>query len=483
MKSWEGAIMELVRRKTKIICTLGPATDREGILQRLVEEGMDVARFNFSHSTHEDHKQRLERLKAIRKDCGRHVAALLDTKGPEVRLGQFREGKVMLEKGQYFTLTTQERKGDADGVSITYEGLPGDVKVGTTILVDDGLIEMEVVEKSRTDIRCLVKNGGMVSDNKGVNVPEVELSIPFISKKDRSDILFGVREGFDFIAASFTRTAKDIKEVRQLLEEAGNNSIHIIAKIENMQGVEHIDEILEAADGIMVARGDLGVEVPFEEVPILQKQLIRKCYNRGKVVITATQMLDSMMKNPRPTRAEATDVANAIYDGTSAIMLSGETAAGQYPVEALQTMVNIARRTEQDINYLERFRKMQAERDSGITEAISHATCMTAHDLNAAAIVTVTKSGRTAKMISKYRPACPIIGGSELESVCRQLNLSWGVYPVLLEEKQDAFELFDHAIKNAEKLGLLEQGDVAVLTAGVPLGTSGTTNMLKVEIV
>ena len=468
-------------RRTKIVCTLGPSTDKEGIMKKLIETGMDVARFNFSHASHEEHKERLEQLKTLRDECGRHVAALLDTKGPEIRLKQFKDGKVTLEKGQYFTLTTQDKIGTADGVAITYEGLPGDVKIGTTILVDDGLIEMEVVDKNRTDIRCLVKNSGVVSNNKGVNVPDVDLSMPFISKKDRSDILFAVREGFDFIAASFTRTAKDIQEVRQLLQEAGDTSIHIIAKIENMQGVDHIDEILDVADGIMVARGDLGVEVPFEEVPVIQKRLIKKCHMKGKVVITATQMLDSMIKNPRPTRAEATDVANAIYDGTSAIMLSGETAAGAYPVEALQTMINIANRTEQDINYKERFLKMEADKGSSITEAISHATCMTAHDLNAAAIVTVTKSGRTAKMISKYRPACPIIGGSELPSVCRKMNLSWGVQPILLEDKQDTFELFDHAIQRAEELKMVEKGDVAVLTAGVPLGLSGTTNMLKVE--
>lgn len=470
-------------RRTKIICTLGPATDREDVLRKLVENGMDVARFNFSHASHEEHKSRLERLQAIRKEYGRPVAALLDTKGPEIRLKQFKNGRITLKKGQYFTLTTTDRMGDEEGVSVTFEGLPQDVKAGTTILVDDGLIEMQVVEKNRTDIRCLVKNGGDISDNKGVNVPDVELSMPFISKKDRSDILFAVQEGFDFIAASFTRTAKDILEVRQLLQEAGDTSIRIIAKIENMQGVDHIDEILDVADGIMVARGDLGVEVPFEEVPVIQKHLIKKCYNQGKVVITATQMLDSMIKNPRPTRAEATDVANAIYDGTSAIMLSGETAAGLYPVEALQTMVSIANRTEQDINYKERFRKMEAERDSGITGAISHSTCMTAHDLNAAAIVTVTKSGRTARMISKYRPDCPIIGGSTQESICRQLSLSWGVHPILLEEKKDTFELFGHAIRKAEEMGLLEKGDIAVLTAGLPLGISGTTNMLKVETV
>lgn len=470
-------------RKTKIICTMGPSTDRDGVLEQLVKDGMDVARFNFSHADHEEHKGRLERLKAARKECGRHVAALLDTKGPEIRLKKFAEGKVVLEAGQHFTLTTNEITGDQDGVSITYEGLPQDVKVGGTILIDDGLIELTVFDKTRTDIHCVVKNGGAVSDNKGVNVPGVDLTMPFISKKDRSDILFAAKEGFDFIAASFTRTAKDIQDVRQLLQEAGDTSVRIIAKIENMQGVENIDEILEVADGIMVARGDLGVEVPLEEVPVIQKRLIKKCYNRGKVVITATQMLDSMIKNPRPTRAEATDVANAIYDGTSAIMLSGETAAGAYPLEAFRTMENIALRTEQDINYKERFRKIEADRDSGITEAISHATCMTAHDLNAAAIVTVTKSGRTARMISKYRPACPIIGGSVSESVCRKMNLSWGVYPLLLEEKQDTFELFEHAIKKAEETNLLEKGDIAVLTAGVPLGTSGTTNMMKVEIV
>lgn len=470
-------------RKTKIVCTLGPATDQEGILRALVENGMDVARFNLSHADHEEHRNRLVQLRALRKEYGRHVAALLDTKGPEIRIKQFREGKVALEKGQYFTLTTQERNGDVDGVSITYIGLPDDVKVGNTILIDDGLIEMEVVDKNRTDIRCIVKNSGVISNNKGVNVPGVEVSMPFISKKDRSDILFAVKEKYDFIALSFTRTARDVMEVRQLLEEIGDTSIHLIAKIENMQGVDHIDEILEVADGIMVARGDLGVEVPLEEVPIIQKKLIKKCYNRGKVVITATQMLDSMIKNPRPTRAESTDVANAIYDGTSAIMLSGETANGLYPVEALRTMVTIANRTEKDINYWERFREMEADSHTGITEAISHATCMTSHDLNAAAILTVTKSGRTAKMISKYRPECPIIGGSELESVCRKLNLSWGVQPILLEEKKDSFELFDHSIQRAVELGLLEEGDIVVLTAGVPVGKTGTTNMMKVDIV
>ncbi len=482
-------------RKTKIVCTLGPATDDEAVLRRLIAEGMNVARFNFSHGTHEEQAKRLEMLIRLREEAHAPVAALLDTKGPEIRLKDFRDGRAELVNGQTFTLTTEDIVGDASRVSITYQDLPQDVRPGNRILIDDGLIEMEVKEirpaegaGERTegsmpmDIVCTVLNGGPVSNKKGVNVPNVQLSMPYISEKDYSDIVFAVEKGYDFIAASFVRTASDVLEIRRILEEKGGEEILIISKIENMQGVQNIDEIIRVSDGIMVARGDMGVEIPLEDVPVIQKMIIHKVSEAGKMVITATQMLDSMMKHPRPTRAEATDVANAIYDGTSATMLSGETAAGLYPVEAVKTMVRIALRTERDINYLRRFRQRETMSNPDVTNAISHATCMMAADLNAAAIITVSKSGRTARMISKYRPDSPIIGGCMDERVYRQLALSWGVVPLLLEEKNQAEELFDYAVDTAEAAGVIEKGDVVVLTAGVPLGVSGTTNLIKVQV-
>ena len=418
----------------------------------------------------------------MREELDLPVAALLDTKGPEIRLKELKGGKAELKEGQLFTLALGDFVGDASRVAITYEDLHNDVKAGDRILIDDGLIEMKVVRLDGTDIVCEVINGGMISNKKGVNVPNVELSMPFISETDYSDIVFGIENGFDFIAASFTRTADDILQIRKILEEHDCKSVNIIAKIENKQGVDNIDDIIRVSDGIMVARGDMGVEIPMEDVPVIQKILIEKVYKAGKQVITATQMLDSMMKHPRPTRAEATDVANAVYDGTSAIMLSGETAAGDYPVEALQTMVKIASRTEQDINYMSRLKKRSILTNPDITNAIAHATCTTAMDLNASAIITVSNSGRTARMVSKYRPACPIIGCSVNKDVCRKMSLSWGVTPLLVELKHNSDELFDHAVDKAEEMGLIKQGEIVVLTAGVPLGISGTTNMIKVHV-
>ncbi|MCR4956344.1 MAG: pyruvate kinase [Lachnospiraceae bacterium] len=469
-------------RKTKIVCTLGPATDKAGVLEELVASGMDVARFNFSHGSHEEQLERYNRLKKARKDAKRPVAALLDTKGPEIRLKDFKEGKVSLKKGQLFTLTTKDVEGDEKKVSITYNNLVNDVYAGAEILIDDGLVGLKVKEIKGSDIVCEVMNDGVISNKKGVNVPNVDLTMPYISEKDRDDILFAIEQGFDFIAASFVRSKEDILEIRKIFDEAGCEDINIIAKIENMQGVNNIDEIISVTDGIMVARGDMGVEIPLEEVPLVQKSIIRKVYNAGKVVITATQMLDSMIKNPRPTRAEANDVANAIFDGTSAIMLSGETAAGSYPVEALKTMVKIAMATENSMNYAAKFKKRDNLRNPDITNAISHATCMTAMDLNATAIITVTQSGRTARMISKYRPSCPIIGFCVDEKVSRQLNLSWGVLPMLLAEHESASDLFEASVDEAMKAGLLESGDVVVITAGVPVGVSGTTNLIKVHV-
>lgn len=470
-------------RKTKIICTMGPATDKEGVLERLIEEGMNVARLNFSHADYEEHGNRIARIKKIRKEQNKPVAILLDTKGPEIRLKTFLSGKADLHAGQIFTLKSEEIQGDETQVSITYTDLYKDVTAGSRILIDDGLIEMKVREVSGTDIICEVLNDGAVSDKKGINVPGVVLSMPYLSQKDKEDILFGIKKDVDFIAASFVRTAEDVKQIRDLLCANGGSDINIISKIENSQGVENIDEIIDASDGIMIARGDMGVEIPGEEVPVIQKMIIKKVYKAGKQVITATQMLDSMMKNPRPTRAETTDVANAIYDGTSAIMLSGETAAGNYPVESLQTMVKIANRTEQDIDYRKRFFNYDRDSDPDITDAVSHSTCTLALDLAAKAIVTITAAGRTARMISKYRPACKVISCTTNDKVYRQLGMSWGVEPVLISERRDLFGLFEHSIEELKELGYLENGDVVVLTCGVPIGHSGSTNMVKVHIV
>lgn len=470
-------------RKTKIICTLGPATDKEGIMEALIREGMDVARFNFSHGTHEEQKNRLEKLKTLRRQFDRPIAALLDTKGPEIRIGCFKDHRITLEEGQKFTLVNDETEGTQEQVTISYKDLYKDVKPGDSILIDDGLVGMEVVEISDKDIVCIVKNGGDISDHKGVNVPGVELKMPFISQKDREDLLFGIQEDFDFVAASFTRTADDVKEMRKLLNDNGGRDIHIIAKIENQQGVDNIDAIIEEADGIMIARGDMGVEIPLEHVPIIQQKIIEKVYEAGKVVITATQMLDSMMIHPRPTRAETTDVANAIYQGTSAIMLSGETAAGKYPVEALKMMVKIAAHMEHNIEYNGIFRRRERSEDPDITNAISHATCMTAIDLKANAILAVSKTGNTARMISKYRPECLIVGCSSSEKVYRQLNLSWGILPLQIREEYSSEILCLRAIEAAQAHGIVGDGDKVVFTGGIPLGIPGRTNLIRVCIV
>lgn len=471
--------MRGIMRKTKIICTIGPATESEEKLTEMMQAGMNVTRFNFSHGSHEEHKKKYARVIKISQALNLPVATLMDTKGPEIRLRDFEGGSAQLTTGQRFTLTTEEVSGTAERASITYKNLVQDIQPGITILIDDGLIEMKVEEMTETDIICRVINGGPVSNHKGVNVPGAKLSMPYISDTDREDILFGAEMGYDFIAASFVRCREDILQIREILDEH-KSTMKIIAKIENMQGIENIDEIIEVSDGIMVARGDMGVEVPMEEVPILQKKMIKKAVAQGKHVITATQMLDSMIKNPRPTRAEVTDVANAIYDGTTAIMLSGESAAGQYPIEAIKTMARIAERAEEDIDYRARLQRSKSTENIDITTAISYATCTTAMDLKAAAIITVTMSGFTAGMISRYKPDCPIIGCSVNPRVCRQLALTWGVSPILMRKEQTPEDLFEEAVCAAKKAGLIQAGDTVVLTAGVPLGVSGKTNMIRV---
>ncbi len=471
-------------RKTKIICTMGPANDDEQVLRELMLGGMNAARFNFSHANHASHKKKLDLVVKLREELGLPISTILDTKGPEVRTGAYKNGSIELKTGDLFTLTTNDIEGDETRVSVSYKDLPKDVSEGKTILIDDGLIEMTVINVTDTDINCRVKNGGTLSNNKGINLPGTKLSLPFVSERDRADIIFGIENNFDCIAASFARSADDILQVRKILDEYNCHHINIIAKIENSEGVDNIDEIIRVVEGIMVARGDMGVEIPLEEVPVLQKVIIAKAYSAGKQVVTATQMLDSMMYHPRPTRAESTDVANAIYDGTSAIMLSGETAAGKYPVQALNTMVRIAERTEQDIDYIGRFNaRKKGVTPADVTDAIAHGTCSTAHDLGASAIISVTKSGKTARMTSKFRPQVPIIGCTTEQHAYRQLGLSWGVTPILIEEQQDADTLFHCAIDAAEKTGIVQSGDIVVITAGVPLGISGTTNMMKVDVV
>lgn len=475
--------MSKVIRKTKIVCTMGPNLFEKGLVKPLMEAGMNVARFNFSHGSHESHLEYFKEVCRIRDELGLPVATMLDTKGPEIRVKSFKDDKVILEAGQTFTLTTRDVEGNDSQVSVTYADLPKDVSIGGRVLIDDGLIGMVVENITDTDVVCKVQNGGPVSNNKGVNLPNVHLSMPFISEKDRGDIIFAAKNGYDFIAASFTRCADDIVQIRRILEENGGQDINIIAKIENMEGVENLDEILRVADGIMVARGDLGVEVPLEEVPSLQKKLIQKAVFAGKPVITATQMLESMIKNPRPTRAESTDVANAIYDGTSAIMLSGETAVGAYPVEAVKTMVRIALRAEQDIDYIRRFSRPEGAISSDVTSAISHSTVTSAHDLNASAIITVTMSGSTARILSRYRPACTIVCCTTRPIVWRQMSLSWGTVSLMIGTESNTDELFEHAVDAAVKEGIVRDGELVVLTAGVPLGFSGTTNLMKVHVV
>ena len=470
-------------RKTKIICTLGPAVDSEDMIRTLIRTGMDAARFNFSHGSHGEHLERLNMLKSVRDAMGRPVATILDTKGPEIRIRSFDTKSITLESGDIFTLTTQDVVGNRGWVSVTYPKLHEELAPGQEILIDDGLVAIRVDRIEGAEIVCTVENGGTLSANKSINIPGVHIQLPALTEKDVDDIRFGVANDFDFIAASFVRRAADVEAVRAVLHECGGDDVKIIAKIENQEGVDNLDEILEAADGIMVARGDLGVEIPAARVPILQKQMIRKGLQLGKPVITATQMLDSMMRNPRPTRAEVSDVANAVYDGTSCVMLSGETAGGKYPVEAITAMVGIVTETENAIDYWKQFQKQRILPASNINDAITHTCCLTAKDLNAKAILTATYSGRSARMICRFRPACPIAALTMREKVRRQLNLSWGVIPFLTGEVNSTDRIFSLSAEVALKEKLVENGDTVVITAGVPLGKSGSTNLIKAQVI
>jgi len=468
-------------RKTKIICTLGPAVDTDDMIRELMLNGMNVARINMSHGTHEEQLVRIERVKRIREELNLPVALLLDTKGPEIRTGMFEGDKVTLTEGQTVTICREDVLGTAERFSCTYKDLAQDIGVGSKILIDDGLIELKVTSIDNGDITCTVLNGGDVSNKKSINVPNTKLKLPALTNKDKSDLVFAVENEFDFIAASFVRKAKDVQDIRTVLDHTGDHGIYIISKIENKEGIDNFDEILKVSDGVMVARGDLGVEIPAAEVPAIQKKSIQQCHRSGKISITATQMLDSMIRNPRPTRAEVSDVANAIYDGTSAVMLSGETAAGKYPIESIRMMAEIAMKTEASIHYWSRYERTKIPMVPSIGNAISHASCTTAMDVNAKAIVSLSHGGKTARMLSRFRPACPIISTTVSPRVQRQLNLSWGVMPFLVDEVKSTDELFDIGIKCATNSGLLSNGDLVVLTGGTPIGISGTTNTIKVQ--
>lgn len=471
-------------RKTKIVCTVGPASEPKEVFKELVKSGLNVARLNFSHGSHEEHLGRINMIKEVRNELQMPVAILLDTKGPEIRTGKFKEPVYTLIEGQEFTLTVEEYLGDQNKCQISYVGLPNDVVKGDKILIDDGLIELEVLSTTATEIKTKVLNAGDVKNNKGINVPGVKINLPAITQKDIDDIKFGIENGIDFIAASFIRKASDVLEIRKVLEENNSHEIHIISKIENQEGVDNLEEILEVSDGLMVARGDLGVEIPTELVPIVQKKMIEMCNREGKPVITATQMLDSMMRNPRPTRAEATDVANAIYDGTDAVMLSGETAAGKYPLESVRTMAKIALAAEQALNYKELLEKrVQLSNEKGVTSAVSHATANSALELEATAIITATSSGFTAKRVSKLRPKAPVIACTINEASCRRLALVWGVFPIVIGEATLTDTIFEMSLDSARAKGYIKDGDLVVITAGVPVGVSGATNIMKIQLV
>ena len=468
-------------RKTKIVCTLGPASTDEAIIKKMLQAGMNVARLNFSHGSHEGHKQTIEKFRRVRDELGIPAAVLLDTKGPEIRTGNFVNGEEMLVDGQKFTLTTEAFEGTKEKVSVTYKNLPKEVGKGNLVLINDGKIVIRVDETTETDVIGTVVHGGKISNHKGINLPNVDLTMPYISAQDRADIIFGIENDVDYIAASFVRTANDVLAIRQILDEYNNNEIKIIAKIESTQGIENFEEILDVADGIMVARGDMGVEVAYEMLPGIQKRFIRRCVQSGKIVITATQMLESMTTSPMPTRAEITDVANAVFDGTSAVMLSGETAAGKYPVEAVETMSKIAQQAEEDLLRMPARNMVWHEMDAmDVTNAVGHAACTLAKDIKAEALIAITKTGYTARRMSKFRPQTTIIGATPYEKTYHQLALIWGVTPLKVEYSKDIEELFADCAIKAKMAEYIKPGDHMVISAGVPVDIPGNTNIIRV---
>ncbi len=475
-------------RKTKVICTLGPAVDSAEQIRQLIRAGMNGARFNFSHGSHASHLETLNRLRAVRDSMGAPVATILDTKGPEIRIRTFEQGSDTLENGDEFILTTRSVAGNSHIVSVTYDRLNEEVAPGTKILIDDGLVGLEVRDIQGQDICCTVVNGGPLSNHKSINIPGVSIHLPALTEKDEEDIRFGVEQDFDYIAASFVRKAEDVRAIRAVLHKYGGDSVKIVSKIENQEGVDNLEEILAESDGIMVARGDLGVEIPAAQVPVQQKRMIKAAVQQGKLVIIATQMLDSMIRNPRPTRAEVSDVANAVFDGADCVMLSGETASGKFPVEAVETMTSIVAQAEASIDYWHRFQNRYGKvsgtgTQNAISDAITHTCCLTAMDLDAKAIVTATASGHTARLISRFRPACGVVAITLREKTRRQMNLLWGVVPCLTGEVSSTDRIFSLCAETAVKEHLVQAGDRIIITAGVPLGATGYTNLLKAHIV